>query len=596
MDDLDRSKRDKKYTWDLEKIYPNTEAVENNIKKLDGYVEKIVGLKGHIMDSADTLLDYLRTNDQMSRMLEKLYVYAYLKYDEDTNINEHRVLRGRMTKIYTDIVEKLFFITPEILKSDFKCVEEFIKENKDLETYRFHLSAIFRDKKHTLKASEEALMARATEILDGYDDTYSTFVNTDLQHETINVEGRELVINEANFVELLREDSQTVREAVFKSYYKTYGTFINTFANTLKFSIKTNFFVSKSRKYKNPLIMKLAHYDINPKIYDNLIKTVNKNLKTLHRYIKLKKDNLKLKEMHMYDIYTDMTLEKSNKYTYEEAMERVLKALEPLGKEYIDQVKKAFTDRWIDVYYNKGKKTGAYSSGTFDTAPYILLNFQGSHNDIATLAHEMGHSMHSFYTNKTQEYVNSGYSIFLAEIASTVNEILLTKYLLNVTKDKEEKKYILSEVLDKFKGTLYRQTQFAEFEKTIYEREEKGEILTSELLSKIYYDLNKKYYGKDIISDDEIKYEWARIPHFYRPFYVYQYATGISVACQLASDILNEKDGALDRYMTFLKSGSSDYPVNILKSIGIDVTNDRFILKAVDMFNEFMDEFEKIEK
>ena len=392
----------------------------------------------------------------------------------------------------------------------------------------------------------------------------------------------------------LKSKDRNVRKAAFNSLYKSYMQFKNTFASLLKGNIKSNFFVSKTRKYNSPLEMYLFDDYIDKKLYLELIEKVNKNLDINHDYMKVRKKILGLDSLHMYDVYAPLVDNIAKEYSYEEAKEIVINALKPLGEDYIKNLTYLFDNNCIDVYHNKNKRSGAYSWGSYDTMPYVLLNFEGEFNDVSTIAHELGHSMHSLYSNKNRPYHDHGYPIFLAEIASTVNEILLNKYCSENAKTKEEKAYYLNNLLEMFRSTLIRQTMFAEFELKIHDLEEEGESLTEELISNTYYEINKKYFGEDVISDDEIKVEWARIPHFYTSFYVFKYATGISAAAKIAGDILEKKEGALENYIEFLSSGGSDYPLEILKKVGIDMANDDTIDKALNMFKNTLEEFKKL--
>lgn len=590
-----RSDIQSKYKWDLSSLYTNIDDWNKDIDKIQPLVDEIKGYQGKIMDSSHNLLELLKKIEKLNRLIVNLYVYANMRYHEDTTNNEAIANKGKIEKLNVEVSEQTFFVNPEILKSNYSLIEKYMSELDELKIYRFNFEYLFRIKPHTLSDEEEKLLASLGEIIDTSDDIYTTMHNADLKFGSIVIDKKKMEITDSNFVKLLSNNNQEIRKKVFKKYYKAYNAFKNTFATTLKYNVKSSSFVAKTRKYDNPLQMSLYSNDIDVSVYDNLIKAVNDNLSIIHKYIKLRKRELGVKQLHMYDIYAKMINSDKKEYSYEEAFAIVKTALAPLGEDYINLLDKAFNERWIDVYDNEGKKSGAYSWGTYDSKPYLLLNFDGTINSLSTLAHELGHSIHSYYTNKNQPYVYSNHAIFTAEVASTVNEILLNKYLFNNTTDKKQKKILLNELMEKFKGTLYRQTMFAEFEKIIFEKEAKNEVLTEQLISDIYYDLNKKYYGNDIIHDQEICLEWARIPHFYTPFYVYQYATGISAACAIASDILNNKPGFVEKYKAFLSSGTSDYPINLLKQVDVDMTKTEPIIKALTLFEDAINDYMALE-
>ncbi len=595
--DKNRKKRSEinfKYKWDLSSLYENDNEWQEDLKKYDLMLETIPQYQGKIMESSNSLLHVLSKCEETMRLGANLYVYANMRYHENTKDNESIKNKGKIEKLFTKTNEKMFYIEIEILKSDYQLIEKYMNELDSLQPYKFYFEKLFRGKKHKLTDPEEKILASLGEILDSSDDVFTTINNADIKYGTILINDEKIELTDGNFVKLLQDENQTTRKKVFKRFYKIRGELKNTFATTLKHNIKSSFFISKVRKYDNPLQMNLFYDDIDLKVYNNLINTVNKNLDVLHKYIKLRKRELGLKQLHMYDIYAKMVSGNKEEYTYEKAFETVKKALAPLGEDYISLLEKAYTERWIDVFDNEGKKNGAYSWGTYESNPYILLQFNNNLDSVSTLAHELGHSMHSYYTNKKQPYIYHGYSIFTAEIASTVNEILLNQYLLGKTDDVKEKKILLNELMEKFKGTLYRQTMFAEFEKIIFEKEENNEVLTEQAFSDIYYNLNKKYYGDDIIHDDDIKLEWTRIPHFYRPFYVYQYATGISASCAIAIEILNGNEEMLKKYKTFLSNGNSNYPIALLKELGIDMTTTEPIEKAIKLFEKTIDQYAEL--
>lgn len=590
-----RNEIDSKYKWSLDLVYPTRESLEKDIKEVKEKTKELKKLEGHILDSDNNLLKALDLYMMISRINSKLYVYANMKFHEDTRVNEYQVLTVEIDNLLSKINEELAFINPELLSSSYDLVKEYIKKNKNLERYSFYLEDLYRTKEHVLPKEQEELLARFEDVLSSSSDIFDMINNTDITFGKIKDEsGKSVALTNSNYSKYLESSDRRVRKDAFKKLYKSYISLKNTCAKCLASDIKTDTKVSETRGYKSVLEMNLFYDNISSKLYDKLISEVSNGLNTVYKYIDVRKEVLGLDKVHMYDLYTPLVKEVNNSYTYEEAKEIVLKALEPLGEEYHNLLLKAFDERWIDVYYNEGKRTGAYSWGSYDTKPYLLLNYEGTLNDVSTLAHELGHSIHSYYSNHNNEYHDSSYPIFLAEIASTVNEMLLNRYLYKNAKTKEEKLFYLNDLLDSFRTTLIRQTMFAEFEKITHDKEKKGIVLTEEEFSKIYLKLNKKYYGKNICHDKEIKYEWMRIPHFYTSFYVYKYATGISVATKIVSDILNNKNNAKENYIEFLKSGGNNYPLEILKKVNIDIVNDDTIESAMKVFNDTLEEFIKV--
>ena len=583
------------YKWDLSKIYKTKEEIETDITLVQDLTKEMLTYKDHLMDNSTVLQEATDKYFNLMRIIDKLVVYSEMKFHEDMQISENEALTGKISKMLDEISEKLAFYTPELLKHDYKDVEKYIEENKNLKKYQFTFEKLFREKEHVLSLKEEEMMARLGEVFSIASDTFHMIDDVNLSFDNIkNEKGQEVELTNSNYTNFLKSKDRNVRKAAFNSLYKSYMQFKNTFASLLKGNIKSNFFVSKTRKYNSPLEMYLFDDYIDKKLYLELIEKVNKNLDINHDYMKVRKKILGLDSLHMYDVYAPLVDNIAKEYSYEEAKEIVINALKPLGEDYIKNLTYLFDNNCIDVFHNKNKRSGAYSWGSYDTMPYVLLNFEGEFNDVSTIAHELGHSMHSLYSNKNRPYHDHGYPIFLAEIASTVNEILLNKYCSENAKTKEEKAYYLNNLLEMFRSTLIRQTMFAEFELKIHDLEEEGESLTEELISNTYYEINKKYFGEDVISDDEIKVEWARIPHFYTSFYVFKYATGISAAAKIAGDILEKKEGALENYIEFLSSGGSDYPLEILKKVGIDMANDDTIDKALDMFKNTLEEFKKL--
>lgn len=582
-------------TWRLEDIFATDEEWEKEFKQLQQEIPKAEQYKGKLGESADRLYAYLKLEDEIWNRLGKLYTYAHMRYDQDTTNSFYQGLNSRAENLATQASSAMSFAVPEILTIDEKRIDAFLEEKKELRLYKKVLDEINRQRPHVLSEKEEALLAEASDALSNPSQTFSMLNNADLTFPTVvNEDGEEVDLTHGRYSTFMKSKDRRVRKEAFQAMYETYGKFKNTFASTLSGNIKTHNFSAKVRNYDSARQAALNRNNIPEKVYDNLVEAVNEKLPLMHRYIKMRKKALQLDELHMYDIYTPLIQDVEMKITYEEAKDYVLKGLEPLGQDYIQIVKEGFENRWIDVVENKGKRSGAYSSGSYSTNPYILLNWQDSVNDMFTLAHELGHSVHSYYTRKTQPYRYGNYSIFVAEVASTCNEALLNDYMIKNLEDEKQKLYLLDHFLEGFRGTVFRQTMFAEFEHDIHQREQNGEVLTAEHLTNIYYELNKKYYGEDIVHDEEIGLEWARIPHFYYNYYVYQYATGYSAATALANDILAGKDGAVDRYIEFLKAGSSDYPIEVLKKAGVDMTSKQPILDALDVFEEKLNEMEKM--
>ncbi|KNF09511.1 oligoendopeptidase F [Gottschalkia purinilytica] len=591
----ERKDIDETYKWDLSSMYSNDEEWEQDFDKLKQLSKDIIKYKGEIVKDSKTLLNVLKLKDEISRTIDNVYTFSKMKLDENTTNNKYQSLTDRASSLIVEIEENLSFITPEILSIEEDKLREYINSEKDLKIYEHYLSEIVRKKEHVLSSQEESIIAQVGDLASSTENIFSMLNNADIKFPKIKDEnGTEIEITHGNFIPFMENKDRSVRKNAFKGLYDTYNKFRNTFATSLSGEVKKNIFYSKVRKYKSSLEASLDQNNISTKVYDNLISTVHDNLDLMHRYIKLRKKMLKLDELHMYDLYTPMVKDIDMKINYEEAKKIVLEGLNPLGEEYLNVVKEGYNSRWIDVYENRGKRSGAYSWGTYDSDPYILLNYHDTLDNVFTLAHEMGHSMHSYYSKKTQPYIYGGYSIFVAEVASTVNEALLMEYMIKNAKNKEEKLYLLNHYLEQFRGTVFRQTMFAEFEKIIHDKVESGAALTADSASEIYKELNEKYYGKDIIIDEEIAIEWARIPHFYYNFYVYQYATGFSAAIDLSQKIINEGKSAVDRYISFLKSGSSDYPTNVLREAGVDMTKPEAIDNALKLFKKLLEEMENL--
>lgn len=583
------------YKWDLEAIYGNKEEFEDELKKIEQEIDKIDKYKDILMESSSNLLECLELDTNISRRLSKAHTYANCYFDSDTGNASYQEMLGKVNNLYQKYSEKISFIEPSILKCDYNTIQKYMEESPKLKSYERNLKEIYRFKKYILSDNEEKIISNLEKALDSSSTTYESLTDTDMTYgNIIDENGESVELTDSNYNKYIKSNDRRVRKEDFDELYRVYSNFKNTICSTIKGNIEANTSIAKIRGYESAIEASLFSDNIDVSVYNNLIDTVSNNLSSLFKYYDLKKKILGLDEMHLYDTYVSIINEKPREYTFDEAKELVKKALSVLGDKYINDLNNAFTEKWIDIYNNKGKRGGAYSGGSYDTYPYVLLNFEGTLNDVSTLAHELGHSMHSYYSRLNNSYQDSNYKIFVAEVASTVNELLLSKYLLKNTSDKREKLIILNNLLDLFKATIFRQTMFAEFEKNIYEKHEKGEILTAELLCNDYYELNKKYFGNSVYVDDEIKYEWERIPHFYYYFYVYKYATGLSAACYIVNSILSGSKDALDNYLKFLTLGGSMDPLDELKVAGIDMTKPEAILSAIHMFDEILEEFEQL--
>ncbi len=582
-------------TWKLEDIFASDDAWEKEFEEVKALIPQMEKFKGKLGESAQTLYDALQEQDELTMRVSKLYTYAHMRYDQDTTNSFYQGLNDRIKTLYTQIASALSYVTPEILSIEESKIKQYMAEHKELKLYAHALDEITRERPHILSESEEALLAQASEVLGSSSNTFGMLNNADLEFPSIKDEnGEEVEITHGRYIRFLESSDRRVREEAFKAVYETYGKFKNTFASTLSGTVKKDNFSARVRHYNSARHSALSTNNIPEEVYDNLVKTVNDNLHLLHRYIDLRKKVLGIEELHMYDLYTPLVKDVKMEVTYEEAKDYILKGLKPLGEDYLNVLKEGFENRWVDVHENKGKRSGAYSSGTYGTNPYILMNWQDNVNNLFTLAHEFGHSVHSYYTRKTQPYPYGDYSIFVAEVASTCNEALLNDYLLKTIDDEKQRLYLLNHYLEGFRGTVFRQTMFAEFEHDVHMRAQNGEPLTPELLTKLYYDLNKKYFGDNLVIDEEIGLEWARIPHFYYNYYVYQYATGFSAAAALSKQILEEGNAAVERYVGFLKSGSSDYPIEVLKKAGVDMTTSQPIEEALAVFEEKLTEMERL--
>ena len=592
---MDRNQIDTKYKWDLTQVFRSTKDFEESYKKAEDLIEDFKKYENIMKENAKGFYETINTYYEIARILDKLYVYTSLLSDTNTANNDNQALKIKVSNLLDKWSKASFFVTPTILKKEYQEIEKYYLEEPKLKDYEIILKKEFRYKEHTLSDREEKLLSNLTKILNNNYQTYELLKDSDLSFGSIlDEEEKEVELTCSNYSIYIESKNRRVRKDAFQTLYKTYKQFINTFASTLSGNINENATIAKIRKYTSTIQWCLYDDELDESIYNNLIETVSNNMNILYKYYALKKEILKLDELHLYDIYTPIVKEFDKKYPYEEAKETVLKALSILGEDYISTLEKGLNNNWVDVYPTPAKRTGGYSGGSYDTEPYILLNYQEKYDDMSTLAHEAGHSMHSYYTRISNPYQYGNYSIFVAEVASTTNEILLAKYLLKTSDNKEEKRFILDKLMNLFKATIYRQTMFAEFEQKIYEDVEKDIPLTADYLSEKYYNLNKKYFGSNVIVDEEIQYEWARIPHFYYNFYVYQYATGLSAACHIANDILSGKENAVENYKSFLKCGSKKNPIDSLKLAGVDLTKKEVVESALNMFNETIEEFKKL--
>ncbi len=582
-------------TWDLTKIFSSDQEFDEKYLELSEKLKKSEKYKGTLDQGASQFLDAIEFVLSVYRQTEIIYVYAHLKNDQDTGNTEYQALYARASSLFSKVSEAVSWFEPEILQLSDERIWQYFKEEPKLEVYRHYIQQIVDNRAHVLSADQESLLAGAGEIFEASSDTFAVLNNADLVFPTIEGEnGEKVQLSHGVYGQLLESTDRSVREAAFKGLYSVYEQFRNTFASTLSTHIKGHNFKAKVRNYSSAREASLSNNHIPESVYDTLVAVVNKHLPLLHRYMELRKRLLEVEKLHMYDLYTPVLGEAPITFTYEEAKEKALEALKPMGEEYMTIVEKAFSERWIDVVENKGKRSGAYSSGSYDTNPYILLNWHDTLDQLFTLVHEMGHSVHSYFTRSNQPYVYGDYSIFLAEIASTTNENILTEYLLETEKDPCVRAYVLNHYLDGFKGTVFRQTQFAEFEHFMHTEDEKGVPLTSEYLSDSYGKLNAKYYGPAVEEDPEIKFEWSRIPHFYYNYYVFQYSTGFSAASALAKRILSQEPDALENYLAYLKAGNSDYPVEVMKKAGVDMTQAAYIEDAMSMFEQRLNELEEL--
>lgn len=596
-DILKRSDVELSQTWDLTSIFKNDEEWEKEFKKLSVEIEEILKYENIMVENIDNLKATLKLDEDLSKRMDKLYTYAHLKGDEDSTNSKYQEYNNRALSLYSRWATNATFEELKLLELSEEKLNEYFND-EEISFFKFYISNLLNKKKHKLTQKEEELLANLMEIMAIPHKTFSMLNEADLKFDDVmNSKGEVLPLNHARYISYLESTDRILRENAFRSTYRAYGNFKNSFASTLQGQVLIHTIGAKLKNYPSARNAALSSNFIDESVYDALIEAVNSKLYLLHKYMEIRKNILKLDEMHQYDIHTSLIENVELSFTFEEARGIILDALSVMGEEYVSILKKAFDERWIDYAENVGKRSGAYSGGTYGTNPFILISWRGTIDNLFTLAHELGHSLHSYYTRNNQPYLYGHYTIFLAEVASITNELLLSNYLMKkYSNDDKIKAYIVNHDLDKIKSTLYRQTQFAEFEYEIHKIVENGGALTADTLSDTYYDINKKYYGEYITYDDEIRYEWARIPHFYYNFYVYQYATGISAASAFAKKILNEGKPAVEKYINYLKSGSSDYSLEILKKAGVDMSTNKPVLDCLDIFEKQLQEFEKFVK
>lgn len=595
MEVKDRKDIDVKDTWNLESIYANNELWEEDYAALEKDAAEFAKLKGAIEADVSKIPAVLDAYYGLHRRLSKLSVYARMRFDQDTTDSTYQTMSAKIGSLGVKIGAASAFVEPEILSYSKEQLEAAEKENERTAYYGRKIEEMLRGQEHTLDAEKEELLAAAGDMAEAPDDIFSVLMNADMKYPDIVLEdGTHLPLTNSTYISYMESPDRAVREGAFKTLYGQIASLKNTFAAIYRGNLKQAKFYAQSRKYSSACAMYLADSNVPESVYDNLLSAVHEALPMMYRYVAVRKKVLGVDKLHMYDVYTPIVAAQNQTYEFEQAKQMVLEALKPMGEDYLSHAREGLENRWIDIYPNKGKKGGAYSWGCYDSQPFILLNYTKNLDSVFTLIHEMGHSIHSYYSRTAQDYAYSDYKIFVAEVASTCNECLLMHDLLEKTTDKEQRKYLLNHYLDSFKGTLFRQTMFAEFEKNAHEYCAQGKPLTAEALSQMYLELNQKYFGPDMEKDEEIAYEWMRIPHFYTPFYVYQYATGYSAAVALSAKILKEGKPAVDAYMSFLKGGESKDPIDLLKMAGVDMTTEKPVADALTLFGELVTELETL--
>ena len=599
MSSKDLKKRDQidsKYKWNIEAMIPDESVIDDHLKQISedaaGYTEKFAG---NLTSGGETLLAALKARDDIWQRLEKIFVYARMRRDENNAENRYQAMSDRCQSVIAAVSAAMSFFTPELLSAPEEKILGYLDTTDGLEVYSFLIKDTLRQKAHVLSAAEENILAQMSEVTGATNDIFTMLNNADIKFAEITDEdGDKVRVTHGNYIRFMESHNRQVREDAYNAMYDSYKGLINTIASAYNYNTKNDVISSRIRKYPSARASALSGDNIPGEVYDNLVSAVNRNLPSMHRYVELRKKMLGVDKLHMYDMYVPLIEIPDRKVSYEEGLDIMRRALEPLGSEYIEKMNQGISEGWIDVYENEGKTSGAYSFGSYDSYPYILLNYTDTLKDVFTIIHEMGHSMHSRYTRDAQPYIYGSHSIFTAEVASTVNESLLMQYLLKNAEDTEMRKYLLNLHIEEFRTTLFRQTMFAEFEDMTHKAIEEGQVLTADWMCSIYDELNSRYYGPAVEKDDTIKYEWARIPHFYNAFYVYKYATGYSAATAISEKILNEGRPAADRYIEFLKTGESDYPIELLKIAGVDMSTPEPVEKAMDTFNSLLDEFEKL--
>ena len=589
-----RNEIEEKYTWDLSTIFPTDETFEAELAQVSEEVKKAASLAGHLLDSADSLLTTTEVQLDLMRRIEKLYSYAHMKNDQDTRVAKYQEYQAKGMTLYSDFGQSFAFYEPEFMAITEEQYQAFLAEQPALQQYQHYFDKLLKKKAHILTQREEELLAGAGEIFGAAGETFAILDNADIVFPMVHDEdGNEVQLSHGNYITLVESKNREVRKEAYEALYSVYEQYQHTYAKTLQTNVKVHNYNAKVRKFSSAREAALSADFIPESVYDSLVSAVNKHLPLLQRYIALRAKILGISDLKMYDMYTPLS-ETDYKFTYEEALAKSEEVLAILGEDYLSRVQTAFSERWIDVHENQGKRSGAYSGGSYDTNAFMLLNWQDTLDNLFTLVHETGHSMHSSYTRETQPYVYGDYSIFLAEIASTTNENILTEKLLEEVEDDATRFAILNHFLDGFRGTVFRQTQFAEFEHAIHKADQEGQVLTSEFLNELYADLNEKYYGLKKEDNPQIQYEWARIPHFYYDYYVFQYSTGFSAASALAEKIVHGSQEDKDKYLDYLKAGNSDYPLNVIKKAGVDMEKEDYLNAAFVVFERRLDEFEAL--